>query len=122
MNKKTNVNIAKTSKIKKLIVCLNSMILAFLIKFKNVYAGGNLQSSSLFKGTRKLLQDASNALLVLAPIVAGVVGIYLGIRLSMADEQDKKAWANRLKVLGVGFVITITITALISVISGYYGG
>lgn len=122
MNKKTNVKIAKTSKIKKLIVCLNSMILAFLIKFKNVYAGGKLQSSSLFKGTQKLLQDASNALLVLAPFVAGVVGIYFGIRLSMADEQDKKTWANRLKVLGVGFVITITITALISVISGYYGG
>ena len=122
MNKKTDIKIDKISKIKKTVLYLNSMILVFLIKIQNVYASGKLQSSTLFKGTQKLLQDASNALLVLAPIIAGVVGIYFGIRLSMADEQDKKPWANRLRILGIGFIITITITALISVISGYYGG
>lgn len=122
MNKKTDIKIDKISKIKKTVLYLNSVILVFLIKIQNVYASGKLQSSTLFKGTQKLLQDTSNALLVLAPIIAGVVGIYFGIRLSMADEQDKKSWANRLRVLGIGFIITITITALISVISGYYGG
>lgn len=80
----------------------------------------NIANSKVVKGTEKLGNDLINALGVLAPIACGVVGIYFGIRMAMADEQDKKTWKNRLSILFVGFIITIVIVGLLKVIASYY--
>lgn len=103
---------------KKLYTSLCLIITYFFIPDK-IYAGG-LQGSSLVKGTEKLINDATNVGLVLAPIIAGVAGIYCAIRLSTAEEQDKKMWQDRLKRVFLGFIVAITIVGLIKVIAGYY--
>lgn len=116
---KNDLVLSTVYKFKRFKMFIASLIVVVGFRIHYAYAS-SIQGSSLFKGTQKLLQDVSSALLIIAPIVAGVCGIYFGIRLAMADEQDKKTWANRLKVLGVGFILTITITALIGVIATYY--
>lgn len=91
-----------------------------MLYFLSTKSYANIQSSKLFTGSQKLGNDIINALGILAPIVCAVFGIYFGIRMSMADEQDKKTWKNRLTTLFIGFIITIVIVGLLKVIASYY--
>lgn len=105
-------------KITKKIFSLLTML--YILSF-TAYAD-DIVSSKLVTGSKKLGTDIIKALGILAPIVCGAVGIYFGIRLAMADEQDKKVWQNRLKVLFVGFITTLVIVGLLAVIASYYKG
>lgn len=83
-------------------------------------AFASISNSTLVTGTKKLAQDVLSALLVIIPLVSAAAGTYFAIRMAMADEQDKKTWANRLKVLGVGFILSLTIAGLLNLIATYY--
>lgn len=97
-----------------------ALLLTNILFPKIIYAGG-IQGSNLVKGTEKLIQDATSVGLVLAPIIAGLAGLFCAIRLSTAEEQDKKMWQDRLKRVFIGFILAISIVGLIKVIAGYYG-
>lgn len=56
----------------------------------------DIGSSKLAEGTKKLVQDATSWMLVLAPITAVLCIIYFFIRRSAADEMDQKKWNNRI--------------------------
>lgn len=83
-------------------------------------SGGNLASSKAVTGTKALLNDLSNVLLVVAPIVGTVCIIFFAIRHGAADEMDQKKWKQRIIVAAVSVVVAVLASALINVLVGYY--
>lgn len=83
-------------------------------------AGGGLSSSKAVTGTTKLLNDASNVLLIVAPLVGVVCIIYFAVRHAAADEMDQKKWKQRIVVAVVSVIVAILASSLISVLTGYY--
>ena len=84
-----------------------------------VYASG-ITGSKLYTGTRRLIADVTNALLVLAPVAAGLLIIYFCIRRSAADEMDQKKWNNRIIVAVVSCIGAVIGSATLNIIIGYY--
>jgi len=80
----------------------------------------SVDSSELVTGTTELLNDISRALLVIAPIVAAVALIFMGIRRMMSDEHEIPMWNKRMIGVVVALVIAICASGLISVITSYY--
>ena len=56
--------------------------------------GGDLASSKAVTGTKALLDDLSNVLLVVAPIAGTACVIYFAVRHGAADEMDQKKWKH----------------------------
>jgi len=83
-------------------------------------AGGGLSGSKAVTGTTKLLNDFSNVLLVVAPLVGVVCIIYFAVRHAAADEMDQKKWKQRIVVAVVSVIVAILASSLISVLLGYY--
>ncbi len=81
---------------------------------------GPLETSKLATGTKNLLADIQKILLMLAPIIGGVVLIYLFIRRAGADEHDKKMWDNRIKVTIISTVGAVLAVAILKIILSYY--
>ena len=81
---------------------------------------GGLQSSVAYTGTMKLLNDASTALMIAAPLVGVVCIIYFAIRHGAADEMDQKKWRQRIIIAIVSVVIALLAATLINVLTGYY--
>lgn len=102
-------NIARTTLLSLAMFCILS-----------ITSFASIGNSKLVTGSQKLAEDILSALLVIIPIVSAVAGTYFAVRMSMADEQDKKTWSNRLKILGVGFILSITIAGLLKIIANYY--
>ena len=102
-------NIARTTLLSLAMFCILS-----------ITSFASIGNSKLVTGSQKLAEDILSALLVIIPIVSAVAGTYFAVRMSMADEQDKKTWSNRLKILGVGFILSITIAGLLNLIANYY--
>ncbi len=82
--------------------------------------GGALSGSKAVTGTTKLLNDLSNVLLIVAPLVGVVCIIYFAVRHAAADEMDQKKWKQRITVAIVSVVVAILASSLISVLLGYY--
>lgn len=77
----------------------------------------NISDSTIGAGIKLMLQDATSYLIVLCPIIGGLAAGYFAIRRSMADEQDGKMWAHRIKnaiLCGVGGGLVSGVIALIS--------
>lgn len=91
----------------------------FLCSADTVYANGII-GSKLDTGTRRLIADATSALLVLAPVAAGLLIIYFCIRRSAADEMDQKKWNNRIVVAIVSCIGAVVGSATLNIIIGYY--
>ena len=79
-----------------------------------------VQSSTLFTGTQKLLNDSSTALLIIAPILAALTLIYMGLRKMNADEHDAVMWKKRMISVGIALVIVVTASGLVALVTGYY--
>ena len=69
------------------------MIIFFLIP-SLTYADG-IQSSTIFTGLKKLIDDLGKALIIIAIPVGTSVTAYCFIRRAAADDMDHKKWANR---------------------------
>lgn len=82
--------------------------------------GGELASSKAVTGTKALLNDLSNVLLVVAPIAGTACVIYFAVRHGAADEMDQKKWKQRIIVAVVSIVIAVVASALIKVLVSYY--
>ena len=116
------INISKENKIvkftKSIVKTISSVLTMLFILSTNAYA--NIQGSKIATGTEKLVKDASVTVIKIAPIVVGLLVGYFAIRMGMADEQDKKTWQNRIKVVIFGFIITISASGIIAIFASYY--
>ncbi len=83
-------------------------------------AEGTLASSKAVTGTKALLADMSNVLLVVAPLVGTACIIYFAVRHGAADEMDQKKWKQRIIVAAVSIVVAVVASALINVLVSYY--
>lgn len=76
--------------------------------------------SQLAIGTQNLIQDVSNWLLILVPIVGGLCITAFAIARANADEQDKKMWTGRMKTAIISTVIGVCASGIISLVMSYY--
>lgn len=115
-------NIIKHRVIKRKIVFMSLMavfLLTMIFYPEVIYAGG-LESSKLVKGTKSLITDATKVVTVLAPVLAGVMFGWNGLKLSSADDDEVRQIKKRMKTCVVGGVIGLIGGALITVLLGYY--
>ena len=83
-------------------------------------AEGGLAASKAVTGTKALLNDISNILLVVAPLIGTACIIYFAVRHGAADEMDQKKWKQRIIVAAVSIVVAVVASALINVLVSYY--
>ncbi|MGN0679257.1 MAG: Mbov_0395 family pilin-like conjugal transfer protein [Oscillospiraceae bacterium] len=113
------------NKLRKIVTAMTTAILAAGLNL-SAYAeaatsgGGGLSGSVAVTGTMKLLNDASNALLIIAPIAGVVCIIFFSIRHAAADEMDQKKWKQRIVVAAVSVIVAVLASAIISTLVGYY--
>lgn len=101
-------------KIEKVGVVITSLLLGTNTCFAGV------ADSKLATGTKNLITDLTNWLLILAPTVTILlVGYYL-LRKSASDEMDSKRWDTRIKVAIICCVGVVVSSGLINLIIGYY--
>lgn len=105
--------------IKRLYAVLTALAINAIIAV-NAFAGGNIESSIAVTGTKKLIDDATGAALVIAPVVGGGLAVYFMIRRSAADEMDQKKWNNRIVTAVVSTIGALIAVGLLNVIVGYY--
>ena len=91
----------------------------FMCNASTVYANG-ISNSKLNTGTKKLIADATSALLVLAAVVAGLLIIYYCVRRSAADEMDQKKWNSRIIVVIVSCISAVIGSATLNIIIRNY--
>lgn len=105
--------------IKRLYAVLMSLAIS-AITAVNAFAEGNIEGSIAITGTKKLIDDATGAALVIAPVVGGALTVYFLIRRSAADEMDQKKWNNRIVTAVVSTIGALVAVSLLNVIVSYY--
>lgn len=105
--------------IKKLYAVLTSFAIS-TITAVHAFAEGNLGGSIAVTGTKNLIDDATAAALVIAPVVGGGLAVYFMIRRSAADEMDQKKWNNRIVTAVVSTIGALVAVSLLNVIVSYY--
>ncbi|MDO5556672.1 MAG: hypothetical protein Q4G05_00280 [Clostridia bacterium] len=95
------------------------MIFASIMLFSN-YCFAAVGDTVIVTGTVNLLNDVSNVLLYVAPIVTAVlIGIFW-LRKSADDEMDAKRWNTRIKTAIICCIGVMVASGLITTITGYY--
>ena len=105
---------------KHLCRCFVLILMAVLLAMPASAAG--LQDSVAYTGTVNLIADATLIATILCPTIAGLVAVVFVIRRSMADEQDKKMWMNKIWTAIICGVAGGLITGIISAVASYYSG
>ena len=118
MNKISNLKNKVKSLGKK--ISLTLMYAALFLSNTTLVYANDITDSEIYKGIKKMLEDASAALLVLAPIVGALLFGYFSIRKGAADEMDHKMWDKRKNIVLVSTVSVFIASALISLLTGYF--
>ena len=106
-------------KLKNTAAALTAAVMSALISVAaNAECG--LAASKAVTGTKALLNDISNILLVVAPLVGTACIVYFAVRHGAAEEMDQKKWKQRMIVAAVSVVVAVVASALINVLVGYY--
>lgn len=79
-----------------------------------------IQSTTLVKGTEKLIEDLSSWLLVIAPTLTILLVGYYFMRKSASDEMDGKRWDNRIKVAIISCIGVMVASGIINMLNTYY--
>lgn len=110
------------NKLKKAVMAVTAAVAsaALTITAGAEEAGGVLAASKAVTGTKALLGDISNILLVVAPLVGTACIVYFAVRHGAADEMDQKKWKQRIIVSAVSIVVAVVASALINVLVSYY--
>lgn len=115
MKEKINKEIRKSLKVIKRIGLVTTSLLLYTST-----CFGAVADSKLATGTTNLINDLTNWLLILAPVMAVLlIGYYL-LRKSASDEMDSKRWDTRIKVTIVCTIGVVIASGLITMIIGYY--
>lgn len=107
------------TKVKKGAISVGFWLYFFIVMAVPAYAS-DIGSSKLATGTKKLINDLTTWLLIIAPIAAAVCIVYFCIRRSAADEMDVKKWNNRIMAAIVSCIGAVIASATLNVIIGYY--
>lgn len=104
---------------KKKIIKLGIVVVTILFTCTNC-CFASITDTTLVTGTKSLISDLTNWLLILAPTVTALlVGYYL-LRKSASDEMDAKRWDSRIKIAIICCIGVVIASGLISAITNYY--
>lgn len=96
-----------------IMMCMAATVLTF---------AGDIGSSQLVEGTKKLITDITAVFTGIAGGITGMLAIKNAIAWNIADDQEKPRAKKRLFTdLGIGVIATVAV-ALVGVILSYYGG
>ena len=109
----------KSLRLKRITAALMCCITTCLTAI-NAFAAGNIAGSAVGVGVTNLINDVTNWLLVIAPVVGGVCIVFFCIRRSAADEMDQKKWNNRIVTAAVSTIGAVLGVALMNLILGYF--
>ncbi len=104
---------------KKVFINIIVLTIIILITSSNAFAN-QIESSTIFTGLKKLVEDLGKVLIVIAIPVGTVVTAYCFIRRGAADEMDHKKWSNRITTTIVSTIGAILSGVIITLVSGYF--
>ena len=105
---------------KRNLIRVGIVVVAILFICTNYCFATGIESTKLVTGTKNLITDLTNWLLVLAPTVTVVlIGYYL-IRRSGSDVMDGKRWDSRIKVAIICCIGVVVASGLINALTNYY--
>lgn len=104
---------------KYIITGLTTLLYALFFNVLTVHAT-NIESSKFYTGTKKLIEDSTKALLILAPIITVIMVIYFFVRRGMCDEMDTKKWNSRIIAAIVCGIGAVSASLLVNLFSAYY--
>ena len=117
MNTMKKINLIK--KVKAFFrISLISIVL--IISGSQTACADEIASSKFATGTQKLISDATNWLMILAPVVTVLCIIYFLIRKSISDEMEHKKWNTRIAVALVSCVGAVLSAVIVNVLVSYY--
>ena len=95
------------------------LIIITFMGAKAAYAE-DIASSKIATGTQKLITDATNWLMILAPAVAVLCIIYFLIRKSISDDMEHKKWNTRIAVALISCIGAVLAAVIVNVLVSYY--
>ena len=105
---------------KRNLIRVGIVVVAILFICTNYCFATGIESTKLVTGTKNLITDLTNWLLILAPTVTVVlIGYYL-IRRAGSDDGDGRRWEARVKVAIACCIGVIVASGLINVLINYY--
>jgi len=105
---------------KKSILLVVILMAAVFFMFPSAAFAEDIQSSKIFTGSMKLLEDVGKALIIAAPVAGVPIIAYFWFRRGAADEMDQKGWNKRIVVALIS-VLGVELTGvIISVVMYYY--
>jgi amino acid permease len=99
----------------------NIFYFLIFILIPNVVFATSIENSKLGTGLKKLLDDLSKWLPVLALATGSAFLIYYFIRRQGSDEMDKKMWTKRIETAIVSTIGAVIGASMLSVIKAYFG-
>ena len=98
-------------------VCVLYLVSANQITVK----ASTIKGSKLVTGTQKLITDATGALTILSPVVAGLLVGWQAFKLKSAeDEQEEKVIRKKIKTIIIAGVMVFVGSSLVTIILNYY--
>lgn len=105
---------------KKKILLSTVILIIIVLIVPSLALANNIQSSTIFTGFKKLVEDLGKVLIIIAIPVGTVVTAYCFIRRSASDEMDHKKWSNRITTTIVSTIGAILSGVIITLVSGYF--
>ncbi len=119
---KTNKMLKKINKlyIKNKFLMYNLIFVFTMFTTNNIFAN-DLMNNPITEGAKKMLQDASNLLMILASLAAPVcIGFFQFKKKFSDDEMEAKQYDKKTKAVIVSYVVIMTAGVIISVVSNYF--
>lgn len=102
-------------------ILINTIILTMIfVAIPSFTFANGIESSTIFTGLKKLIEDLGKALIVIAIPVGTAITAYCFIRRAAADEMDHKKWSNRITTTIVSTIGAILSGVIITLVSGYF--
>ena len=101
---------------KKRILVLTTLFYSFILSA----SAEDFASSTIARGTLKLVNDISSYLMIIGPIVAIAFCLYFVTRRSAADEHEGKMWNKKISMAIICGVAVPLISGVVSMLTSYY--
>lgn len=110
----------KLAKILVAVLTIALVFTSFCFATEGEATVNGIQGTTLVKGTKKLIEDLTSWLLVIAPTLTILLVGYYFMRKSASDEMDGKRWDSRIKVAIISCIGVMVTSGIINVLSTYY--
>lgn len=123
MNKKQKFykKIEKLMSSTKVKIAALSLLLFQLSSYVNLVYADDFASSTFVKGTKKLLENGSKAIVGLGITITSVLLIFNFVKLQTAeDEGDAKMIKKRIKSILICGILVTCVSGLVSIVMSFY--